>query len=48
MSSQDDLVSPGPASKPEVEIPKQQSVSSLTSHFERLSKSNSGKKMILV
>ena len=48
MSSQDESVSQGPASEPEVEIPKQRSVSSLRSHFERLSMSNSGKKMIFV
>ena len=42
MSSQDDSVSPGPASEPKVEKPNQQSVSSHTSHYERLSESNSG------
>ena len=42
MSSQDGSVSPGRASEHGVEKPKQRSVSSLTSHFERLSESNSG------
>ena len=42
MSSQYDSVSPGLASEAGVEKPKQMSVSSLTSHFERLSHSISG------
>ena len=42
MSSQDYSDTLGPASEHGVEKPNQQSVSSLTSHYERLSESNSG------
>ena len=39
---EDILVSPRPASNSRVHIPKQQSVSSLASYFERQHESNSG------
>ena len=42
MSSKDYSDSIGPTSELGVEKPNQQSVSSLTSHYERLSESNSG------
>ena len=42
MSSQDYSDSLGPALEHGIEKPNQQSVSSLTSHYERLSESNSG------